>query len=459
MNNKVLLITSCFAPENVIGAVRVTKIVKYLVRMGYEVTVVAPELHELSKIDDSLVTSKIKQVKVYRVSQSEWFKKTFLRRRNKMLKKKSATGYMNSKKGDSKFAVFKSFVFIHLQFMFSIIRDLDWKKKSVAFIKNNFSKSEFDIVLSSYPDLSTHWCANWVRKNEIAKVWFADFRDPINYEVNSSALKLGVNTYFQNKVLSQADYSMCISKDLFKKFNSKYHYKLKYLPNGFDEDDLHKEQNKGEQEYNENRKFTFCYVGSLYGGERSLKSFFKALSLLIETNKISKEDIKIVYAGKEFAELEKQAKLFNLETVLENRGLVSRLESIKIQDESDIILVVTWNTEKDQGILTGKLFECFLTQKTILGIVNGTVPNSEFKQIITDVNGGYAFEDSTENYTENFQELQSFLHKKFIQQQQNGKVSSNYNEKLANFNYKNITKQLVDFFNEGLVAVKRSKSK
>ena len=36
----VLIVSYCFAPQNAIGAVRATKLAKYLTRMGYSVTVI-----------------------------------------------------------------------------------------------------------------------------------------------------------------------------------------------------------------------------------------------------------------------------------------------------------------------------------------------------------------------------------------------------------------------------------
>ena len=445
MNKKILVITTGFAPENRIGAVRITKIVKYLVRLKYDVTVISPELNEIAALDYSLMNEEIKSIDNPRIAQSNWFKKVFLKRRNVLLKKQTAFNYMNSGHNDSKFSLFKSFIYSHLQFIYNIILNLDWKKNVLVFIKKNYAEGEFDYVFSSYPSLGGIWAANRVRKNKVAAVYVADFRDPINYESNSSWLKIKINTLLQDRILSQADLVTTISKDLFKKFNPKYQHKLNYLPNGYDIDDLDTDFINTSKQLDDT--LVFCYVGSLYGGTRKLHSFFKALRELIASGSIEIKHIKLIYAGKEFNELYKQASSFKLEAILEDRGSVSRLESIQIQNSSDIIIVVTWNTEKDQGILTGKLFECFLTQKTILGIVNGTVPNSEFKNIIENVDGGFAFEDASVAFEKDFKELTSFLVEKYKEKKEHGTLKNNYNKNLENFNYKNITNKLVSYFN------------
>lgn len=60
--NKVLLIATAFSPENAMGSVRTTKLVKFLVRMGYDITVVSPELHGGTKIDHSLECKELDSI-------------------------------------------------------------------------------------------------------------------------------------------------------------------------------------------------------------------------------------------------------------------------------------------------------------------------------------------------------------------------------------------------------------
>ena len=445
MNKKILVITTGFAPENRIGAVRITKIVKYLVRLKYDVTVISPELNEIAALDYSLMDEEIKSIDNPRIAQSNWFKKVFLKKRNELLKKQSAFNYMNSNHTDSKLSLFKSYIYSHLQFIYNIILNLDWKKNVLVFIKKNYTEGEFDYVFSSYPSFGGIWAANWVRKNKVASVYVADFRDPINYESNSSWLKLKINTLLQDRILSQADVVTTISKDLFKKFNPKFQHKLNYLPNGYDVDDLDTDFINTSTQLDDT--LVFCYVGSLYGGTRKLHSFFKALRELITSGNIDVKHNKLVYAGKEFNELYKQATQYDLTSILEDRGIITRTESIQIQNSSVIIVVVTWNTTLDQGILTGKLFECFLTKKTILGIVNGNVPNSEFKNIIEDVEGGHAFEDSSIHYDEDFNKLRSFILSKYTEKRTLGALQNTYNTHVEDFNYQHITKKLISYLN------------
>jgi len=59
---KILILASCFAPKNVIGAVRISKIAKYLVREGHKVTVISPVLESYDGIDETLECEELKKV-------------------------------------------------------------------------------------------------------------------------------------------------------------------------------------------------------------------------------------------------------------------------------------------------------------------------------------------------------------------------------------------------------------
>ena len=142
------------------------------------------------------------------------------------------------------------------------------------------------------------------------------------------------------------------------------------------------------------------------------------------------------------------SKKYNLKEILINKGFVSRLESMKIQSNSDLIVIATWNTKFDKGVMTGKLYECLLTKKMVLGIVNGTIPNSELKRVITDINGGIVYEDSALNLTEEYLHFKDYIHEKYNEKEKTGKLTSTYNSTIENFNYSKITNSFINLLNE-----------
>lgn len=446
MNKKnILFIATAFSPENAVGAIRTTKIVKYLIRNGYNVTVISPKLHDSTNYDYSNESDELLKTNRVVISHTKFFELVFLRKRNKMLQKKSASNYIEIENNNNFLSKLKSQIFIFIHFSYTIIRNLDWSRKVKKYIKKNINLSDFDSVISSYPSLSAHWISYSLSKKH-SLFWIADFRDPINYEANSNYFILKINTYFQNRIIKQANYITTISNDLIVKFNPNNKFnneKLKCIPNGFDPDDL------DENTVNitsKSKVLNLCYVGSLYGGKRNLEIVFKAVSELLKENKITKENIKIIYAGKEFNVFNNQASRYNLSSTLTNKGFVSRLESVKIQSESDLIMIVTWNTKTDKGIMTGKLFECLLTKKMILGIVNGTAPNSEIKRVVNKINGGIVYEDASLDLEKEYNNLKEYILNKFLEKQNNLILNPSYNNSVREYEYSEITNSFIKLF-------------
>ena len=74
------------------------------------------------------------------------------------------------------------------------------------------------------------------------------------------------------------------------------------------------------------------------------------------------------YAGKEGDLFLSQAAEYNLHSYVVDHGQLSRLDALRLQQESDICLLATWNTSFEQGALTGKIFEYFMFKKPILAM-------------------------------------------------------------------------------------------
>ena len=64
---KILMVCNYFAPDNVIAAVRITKIAKYLNQRGYEVSVIA---EQRQNIEDEILGRDAEGIKVIRVNNS-----------------------------------------------------------------------------------------------------------------------------------------------------------------------------------------------------------------------------------------------------------------------------------------------------------------------------------------------------------------------------------------------------
>lgn len=442
----ILYITSAFYPETQISAIRNSKIAKYLAKEGYKVTVISPEFEKnYENIVEINIEDRAKIIN-YRVPHSKQYVKTFLKSRNQYLDQNYKKNNSDSSKVKSN-SKLKTIIYSNTQEIFTIFQAWDWKNQVINSINQNFNSKNFDVVITSYPRLATILVGNYVKKENIAKKWVLDFRDPMAYGNLNSKWYSALYSNLQQKYCNLADIVLHVSKDMKfvlqkgVKDNSKFYY----LPNGFDNDDKNLITNSNFK-VNSNKKITFSYVGSLYKGKRDIRILFKNLRSLIDRNKIKEGEIEFLYAGKEFSVLHQQAREYSLDGLLVNCGLVSKGDSLSIQSQSDIIIVTTWNTESDKGVIPGKIYECFLLKRPIVAIINGDTPNSELGKMVKT--SGLGIEIETMNESDQQEELLS----EFILQVYNGNNSvTNYNESyVESFNYKNITKELSEILSTKL---------
>jgi len=437
---KILMIYTAFYPENAIGSIRNTKIVKYLVREGYDITVITTADKLTSVEDPTLYCDELKSIRLVEIPYSNFFKKHFLRRRNAM----KNNGVKVNKKKTSKVKEYVLSKFkIYFQEIFTFFRNRDWKKQVMKHIRKE--NKDYDIILSGYPSLAVHQIAHKLKNQN--NLWIADFRDPIPYKSLSSKINYLHHKRVQKKYSKKADRVMYISVSSLGTISKGIKDKSKFslVPNGFDLEDLKYLENSATTD---EETFRIAYVGSLYGGKRDLSYLFSSITNLVKMNKQLKDKIEIHYAGKDYSYLEEQFSKHDLDINIINHGYINRLESLLIQRDSDLVVINTWNTEEEQGIVTGKIFEAFLLKKTILGIINGDVPNSELKIMIEKSELGLAYEEAN-NYS-NDTSLGEYLNA-LINQKLSSNTSPAFIEPnlkyLNTYDYEKISKKIINIIN------------
>ena len=106
-----------------------------------------------------------------------------------------------------------------------------------------------------------------------------------------------------------------------------------------------------------------------------------------------------------------------------------------------MLILATWNTEKECGVFPGKLLEYMLIGKPIVTTVTGDVPDSEVAQVVREGNLGIVYEEV--NSEADFAKL-----KEYILTQYNYKVSGKelpFNPEqsvLDRYNYDTIIKRI-----------------
>ncbi len=125
-----------------------------------------------------------------------------------------------------------------------------------------------------------------------------------------------------------------------------------------------------------NNKFIITFTGSLYKDLIDPEILFKATETLIENGNIDKENIEIIYAGKDGKEWTTWANNYpKTKSIITSKGIVNNEEAYKLQESSNINLMLTWNDKNYSGNLTGKFYEYVGALNPILAIVKGQHDN------------------------------------------------------------------------------------
>ena len=190
--------------------------------------------------------------------------------------------------------------------------------------------------------------------------------------------------------------------------------------------------------------FSFCYTGILYGQHSDFTPLMLALQRLAKEGRIDLAKVRINYAGRDFIQLQEIAENLSMTDILVNHGYVSRGEALRLQQISDVFLVLAWNRNDSQGIMPAKFYEGIRAKRTILSLVSGDRSGSELHMINEMYGYGFCYEASRDKA--HFDRLCDFLARCYEEKMTLGSVRQEINPELEQrFRYDNIAQQLEDF--------------
>jgi len=235
----------------------------------------------------------------------------------------------------------------------------------------------------------------------------------------------------------RANHVVAVSEGYLERIcNGKFTDKSHMIPNGFDMDDKCV-LNSG----NSSEKLEFCYVGKLYRGVRDVSPIFDAIRELCDEGIVDADKISFSYAGREYNVLCEQAEKYDMQSILVNRGLLKREDCLKLQFESDLLVLANWNTRKEYGVFPGKFIEYMLIGKPIVAITYGEMPECEITRVMKEGNLGVSWEEVTGE--RDFAFLKEYIKKQYDNVINGSKAEfSPESQVVDRYNYTNIIKKI-----------------
>lgn len=394
-----LVITHYFEKDGVMGSVRWTNFAHRLSK-DYNVFVLT---HGDNVKENEFEIFKSGNITVIQVDNlCPYVKKSQIRNKGKKGVSYSIVNTNNSKIN------LKSEIKAFLRFVLQTASLKKTAKKNYSILEDYFRQNniKFDYVISTSRPFINSYTAKHFAVGHGAK-WILDQRDlPLSEEAKHIEYKLFQKEF--DRLDKHVFRYTIVSKGMKDGLGYLYNFtpsrldKVHVVYNGYTQAD---KMPKLLPLYED--KISFAFTGDLYTGKRDLTILLDAISRLIEQNLCTKQDFIINYAGNSVDSLIEQAKKFGLEEIIKNNGKISHKQAVELQNSCDILLLPTWNTQRDQGILTGKIYEYMLSEKPILCITNGDIPNGEATQTIRELNLGLAVE--TCDYENGIERLKEYL--------------------------------------------------
>lgn len=439
---KVLIISRYFAPANEIGAIRCTKLAKYLSQQhNCQVTVLTQEddftVHDPLLAKDAETVHEILRVPKGRLER--WFEKATARRAARRAIVKGGAPSAMPPPASSGGMITQ--VLNELNFIQVWLKSREYARSAWRLIAPRVQ--EFDAIISSYSPISEHLIGLRCKRRHPKAVWIADYRDSPWSRIKKMLTERVQATVNTRAVLRRANYVTVISDGIAQDMGISGNSRVRLVYNGFDREDLVGVIPRSID------GFSLAYLGGFYGVHRDLRPVFRALRTLADSGQIDVEKLHIVYAGSQFDYMSVYAQEYHLEDLLIDLGLVDRAASLAIQMGIQALLLPSYNeTGATRGIMTGKFLEYMMINRPIIGIINGNLSNSLIKRHIEEGRLGFCYEQADE--PESFEALKAFLLEQYRAVQQTGKPLHHPDDSyIEQFSYPAIAAQFAQLLEEG----------
>lgn len=376
---KLLIITYYWPPAGGPGVQRWLKFVKYLPLYNIHPIVYAPKNAAYPLLDNSLIDD-LKDVN-YTLLQNEisepnqWLGKIFHKKTKTIsagvIKHKSKQSFLE-----------KILLFIRGNFYVPDSR-ITWVKPSVDYLKKYLKDHPVDAFITTGPPHSLH-LIGLALKETFNFPWIADFRDPwleINYHQQLYLTNFAIKRHqtLENQVLKHLDLLLTTSESTKNLLEKKTTKPVKTITNGYD--------NQKVLPFKKDEKFSISHIGSLLSNRNPL-ILWESLSELIHENSDFSKQFELKLIGKVSEDVIETLNKYKLNKHLKIINYVTHDEALKVQKETQILLLIEENSIAGSFIIAAKLFEYLIADAPIIAI---GPQQSDVETIIKSTNTGQYF--------------------------------------------------------------------
>lgn len=361
-----LMIAYYFPPARVVGAIRIYHTYKELALCVNKISVLTTSNQKYIQQDKTLLLPDVKIGYVPTFDIRRW-----------MLKRNQGNPIWVGQ-GQKKF--FTRFILRLLNvFPFNLFAS----DGSITYVWNGYQMGieivraqEVTHIISSFRPYADHIIGYLLKRKFPGLIWIADFRDlPLAIQGWPGAFYPWKK--WEKRLLSQANLITTVSDGLARSFYG-LDTPFKVVRNGVDEREVEGVSLSTE-------RFVLQYTGSIYSEKQDPDLLFSSLRSLLDEGKIAEDRILIKYVGPHVDQWNQWIEKYNIPG--EAMYPVSRKESLQLQVEAHVNIMLTWAGTFQRGIMTAKLGEYLAARRPIVCLINGEL-DEEIQTVLTRYNQG-----------------------------------------------------------------------
>ena len=355
---KILIVSFSFPPSNVVGAIRVGKLARYLYHHGYDVRV----LTSIVEGDESLPL-EIPRERVcaeYR-PRGHWLDplvRCFRRRPTAPLGGVGETPAIETSMPSG-----AAWGWLQRQYYaLSLIPDIraDWIKTAVPAGTRLIKGWRPDIIFASAPPFTGLIVASRLGRT-FNIPWVADFRDlwVDNPYYDEPVWRRPIDVMLECRLVRNTAGLVTVSPVWAEQLRRRHCRPAEVVYNGYAEEDFPQPplpENPG-------KVLTIRYMGSIYQGFRDPSPLFAAIGLLGDEHR---DHVKVEFFGSAVDGVLASATEYRVRDCVYTSPRVPYRRSLELQMTADVLLLLQWSDKRDEGNLPGKIFEYFYARRPIL---------------------------------------------------------------------------------------------
>ncbi|MBW2524321.1 MAG: glycosyltransferase [Deltaproteobacteria bacterium] len=353
---RLLAFSYYYPPTASVGSVRIAALAKRLPQHGWDVTVVTPRREGRTAEPGTVVETEDSDL-------AAGFKRMLGLRPDAALKDAiSGSASPASRRGGLRSGA--------LELIKGVLAVPDanrgWIRIAERAAVERLERERFDAILSTSPPPSAHVAASRVAGRS-GLPWVADLRDLWSQDHNSTApeWRRRIDQRLEARIFRLAAALVTVSDPLARQLRQLHPtLPVRTILNGFDPDEVGMADRL-------TADLTLTHTGTFYQGRRDPTVLFESLAALVGDGRIPRDRIRVRLFARHEPWVAALVRQHGLDDVVELLDWTARREALRVQQESQVLLLLHWGGRREEGVYTGKVFEYLAARRPILMIGGG----------------------------------------------------------------------------------------